>query len=275
VAHRTDLHGGGDPSARVADARDRSGLDIPGLDIPGLDQPGLDIPVLDNAVWASLAGPHARFAERAGGAARYPADVYGCAALADPEDPAAWADLHTLVGAGAVVRIKPVHDVPDGWEVIGGGQGVQLVDTALRTEPAPEAVRLGPDDIPEILDLVARTGPGPFLKRTVELGTYLGIRDRGRLIAMAGERIHPPGWTEISAVCTVPEYRGRGLATRLVRAVAAGIRERGDTPFLHAAADNIPAIRLYESIGFTLRRRTPILAVRSPGTPREKVVRTS
>ncbi|GHD06168.1 hypothetical protein GCM10010313_23950 [Streptomyces violarus] len=224
--------------------------------------------VLDNAVWAALAGPHARCAERLGRAARYPADVYDFAALADPADPAAWADLRTLVGPGTVVRLKPVEEVPSGWTVVGGGLGVQLVDTALRAQPAPEAVRLGPDDVPEILDLVARTKPGPFLKRTVELGTYLGIRHQGRLIAMAGERIRPPGWTEISAVCTAPEHRGHGLGTRLVRAVAAGIRARDDVPFLHAAAGNVRAIRLYESIGFTLRRRSPILLVRSPGTSR-------
>ncbi|WP_060882603.1 GNAT family N-acetyltransferase [Streptomyces caniscabiei] len=250
MAHQTDLHGGGAPLAG-------------------------DTSVLDNAVWTSLDGPHASFAERVGAAARYPADVYAFAALADPEDPAAWADLHTLVGPGVVVRVKPVGAVPDGWEVLGGGQGVQLVDTALRAEPAPEAVRLGLDDVPEILDLVARTGPGPFLKRTVDMGTYLGVRDGGRLVAMAGERLHPPGWTEISAVCTDPEYRGRGLATRLVRAVAAGIRARGDTPFLHASADNLPAIRLYESIGFTLRRSSTIRTVRSPGTPPARTVRTS
>ncbi|MFF1719133.1 GNAT family N-acetyltransferase [Streptomyces sviceus] len=225
--------------------------------------------VLDNAVWAALDGPHAHLAERVGRAARYPDDVYAFAALADPRDPAAWADLLTLVGPGTTVRIKPVETVPEEWEVIGGGVGVQLVDTALRAEPAPEAVRLGPDDVPEILDLVARTRPGPFLERTIELGTYLGIRDEGRLIALAGERVRPPGWTEISAVCTDPAHRGRGLATRLVRAVAAGIRERGDIPFLHAAADNTNAIRLYESIGFTLRRRSPVLLVRSPGTFRE------
>ncbi|UUU28313.1 GNAT family N-acetyltransferase [Streptomyces sp. DSM 40750] len=241
--------------------------------MPALDDiPVLDIPVLDNAVWTALDGPHAHFAERFGKAARYPADVYAFAALAEPGDPAAWADLHTLVGPGAVVRVKPVDEIPAGWEVVGGGQGVQLVDTGLRAEPAPEAVRLGLDDVPEILDLVARTQPGPFLKRTIEMGTYLGIRDGGVLVAMAGERIHPPGWTEISAVCTAPEYRGRGLATRLIRAVAASIRERGDRPFLHAAADNTRAIRLYESIGFTLRRRSTILAVRSPGTPGEATV---
>ncbi|MCX5373979.1 GNAT family N-acetyltransferase [Streptomyces sp. NBC_00103] len=222
---------------------------------------------LDNAVWAALDGPHAHLADRVGRAARYPADVYDFAALADPGDPAAWADLHTLVGPGTSVRVKPVHRVPDGWEVIGGGEGVQLVATeAFRTEPAPEAVHLGPDDVPEILDLVARTRPGPFLRRTVALGTYLGIRHRGRLIAMAGERLRLAGWTEISAVCTDPDHRGNGLATRLIRAVADGIRERGDTPFLHAAAGNAPAIRLYESLGFVLRRRSTIVSVRTPGT---------
>lgn len=81
---------------------------------------------------------------------------------------------------------------------------------------------LGPDDVPEILGLVDRAQPGPFRKRTIELGTYLGIRRDGELIAMAGERMRPPGWTEISAVCTDPAYRGQGLATRLIRAVAAG-----------------------------------------------------
>ncbi|MDX2538393.1 GNAT family N-acetyltransferase [Streptomyces scabiei] len=292
MTYPTHLHGGGAPPAPTAVSVLAPGVDpvlaataVPG---PALDNPALDNPVLDNAVWVSLDGPHGRFTERNGRAARYPADVYDFAALAAPADPAAWADLHTLVGAGTVVRIKPVQEVPDRWEVVGGGQGVQLVDTGLRAEPAPEAVRLGPADVPEILDLVARTAPGPFLKRTVELGTCLGIRDRGRLIAMAGERsemgvppaggwgrIHPPGWTEISAVCTDPHHRGRGLATRLVRAVAAGIRDRGETPFLHAAADNVTAIRLYESIGFTLRRRSTTVAVRSPGAPRDRAVRTS
>ncbi|MFJ1807515.1 MULTISPECIES: GNAT family N-acetyltransferase [unclassified Streptomyces] len=225
---------------------------------------------LDNAVWAALSGPHAHLAERVGRAARYPADVYAFAALADPGDPAAWADLHTLVGPGTTVRIKPVDRVPDGWEITGGGEGVQLVATeGFRTEPAPEAVRLGPDDVPEILDLVARTRPGPFLRRTIALGAYLGIRHHGRLTAMAGERLRVPGWTEISAVCTDPAHRGRGLATRLIRAVGDGIRERGDTPFLHAAADNAPAIRLYQSLGFALRRRSTVVSVRTPGTSDE------
>ncbi|MFG2633292.1 GNAT family N-acetyltransferase [Streptomyces sp. NPDC048362] len=225
-----------------------------------------DTRALDNAVWAALAGPHAHLAERHGRAARYRPDTYDCAALADPADPAAWSDLHTLVGPGSTVRIKSVEQVPDGWEIVGTGAGVQLVDTGLRAEADPQAVRLGLADVPEILDLVGRTRPGPFLRRTAEMGTYLGIRHGGRLVALAGERLRLPGWTEISAVCTDPGHRGRGLATRLVRAVAAGIRDRGETPFLHAAADNTRAVRLYESIGFAPRRRSPIVQVRTPGT---------
>ncbi|WP_405495463.1 GNAT family N-acetyltransferase [Streptomyces sp. NBC_00096] len=225
--------------------------------------------VLDNPAWASLSGAHAAFAERAGGpaapyAARYAADVAPFSAIADPDDPRSWEALGSLTGAGGVVSLAGVLTPPDGWETAGSIEGVQLVDTSLRAEPAPGAVRLGPADVPEILDLIALTRPGPFLPRTIELGTYLGIRHRGRLVAMAGERLRPPGWTEISAVCTHPDHRGRGLATLLVRAVAAGIRERGEVPFLHTAASNTGAVRLYESIGFTVRRRPSFMALRVP-----------
>lgn len=224
--------------------------------------------LLDNPAWAALTGPHSRFAERTGRAARYPADVAPFHAVADPDDPRAWADLAALVGPGGTASVRGVSTPPPGWEIVRTGYGVQLVDTALRAEADPGLVPLGPADVPEILDLVARTEPGPYLPRTIELGTYLGVRDRddGRLIALAGERLHPPGWTEISAVCTDPDHRGRGLATRLVRAVAAGIKARGERPFLHAAAGNTDAVRLYESIGFTLRRRTVFSQLRSLAT---------
>ncbi|GAA1934345.1 GNAT family N-acetyltransferase [Kitasatospora viridis] len=223
---------------------------------------------LDNPAWAALTGPHLRFAERVGLAARYRADVSPITALADPADPRAWADLAALVGPGNLTSVGGEITPPSAdWRIEESGRLVQLVDTALRAEPDPEAVRLGAADVPEMLDLVARTRPGPFLPRTVELGGYLGIRQDGRLIAMAGERVRPPGWTEISAVCTDPEHRGRGLATRLVRAVAAGIRERGDTPFLHTAGTNTGAIRLYESIGFTLRQTSSFHLLRTPGAP--------
>jgi ribosomal protein S18 acetylase RimI-like enzyme len=222
-----------------------------------------DESVLDAPVWQSLTGVHGRFAERLGRAARYHRDVAPFHALADPADPAAWHDLTRLAGPGAEIAVAgPIPHEHPGWELTAEIPGVQLIDVTRRAEPDPEAVILSAADVPEILDLIARTQPGPFRPRTVELGTYLGIRRGGALIAMAGERLRPPGWTEISAVCTDPAYRGQGLATRLVRAVAAGIRARGETPFLHTSATNTSAIRLYESIGFRLRRHTTFAGYR-------------
>ena len=196
---------------------------------------------------------------------RYPVDVSPWLALPDEPDADDWADLAALGGPGAEVPLAgSVGEVPEGWEITFPVDGVQLVDDGLAAAPDPEAVRLGPADVPEILDLVERTRPGPFLPRTIEMGTYLGIRRDGALVAMAGERLHPPGWTEISAVCTDPAARGEGLATRLILAVAHGIRERGETPFLHTGAGNTHAIRLYESLGFRLRRTTAFWAARAP-----------
>nr|WP_246619413.1 GNAT family N-acetyltransferase [Streptomyces corallincola] len=219
--------------------------------------------VLDRPALAALTGPHARFAERRGRVLRYPPDVTPWQALPEQPDADDWADAVVLAGPGAEVPLLGFHgEVPDGWDITFRVEGVQLVDDGLVTAPDPEAVPLGPADVPEILDLVARTQPGPFLPRTIELGTYLGIRRDGALIAMAGERLHPPGWTEISAVCTDPAHRGEGLASRLVLAVAHGIRERGETPFLHTGAGNTHAIRLYEALGFRLRRKTVFMGAR-------------
>lgn len=141
---------------------------------------------------------------------------------------------------------------------------MQLTGEAIEGAPDDEAVVLTPDDVPEMTALVERTKPGPFLPRTIELGTYLGIRRDGRLVAMAGERLHPPGWTEISAVCTDEAYRGQGFGRRLVLAVAHGIRERGEAPLMHAAAGNTGAIGLYQHLGFRLRDRGAPRFVRVP-----------
>ena len=222
--------------------------------------------VLDNPVWASLTGPHAHFATTVGQARRYPSDVAVFVGLSDHADCGVWEDLHQLAGPQAVVGLTGTGlQPPSDWPVVMSGEGVQLVSTdALESRPFDEAVVLGAEDVQEMLDLVALTQPGPFLPRTYLLGTYLGVRHEGRLVAMAGERLHPPGYTEISAVCTHPDFRGRGYGTRLVQAVAHGIRDRGEVPMMHASAANTNAIRLYESLGFVLRKRTTFMAVRVP-----------
>lgn len=232
--------------------------------LPGLDQ-------LDRSVWNALHGPHAALARRRGRVVAYPADVASFASL--PQDPAPpdWADAAALVGGGGGGVLLLTGDVPEppaGWSVLVDLPGVQMVATdALASVPDDEAEPLDlddPADVADALALVARTQPGPFFPRTMAMGTYLGVRRAGRLVAMAGERLHPPGAVEISAVCTDAAWRGQGLGTRLVHAVAHGVRERGEVPFLHASASNTGAIRLYEQLGFRLRRTTRFLALRPP-----------
>lgn len=225
--------------------------------------------VLDNPVWHALTGMHASLAEQVGSAARYQADIAVFAALDDTASPAAWNDLRDLVGAGGSAFLgRNGLEVPDGWRVdltIPCRQMVLPDDVADDGgSPREPLLVLGPDDVPEMLALVERTRPGPFARRTIELGSYLGVRADGALIAMAGERLHPPGYTEISAVCTDADHRGRGLASQLVRALARSIRGRGETPFLHLTTENERAHGVYDALGFETRALFDIVALRAP-----------
>ena len=124
------------------------------------------------------------------------------------------------------------------------------------TEPNPDpngAIRLGPEEASEMRALAHLTEPGPFEARTHELGSFYGIKVEGQLAAMAGERLKQPGYTEISGVCTHPDFRGQGYARALCALVTARIAERGDTPYLHSVAENRAARKLYESLGFRVR----------------------
>lgn len=227
---------------------------------------------LDNPVWHALTGPQAQFSEGSSLALRYQTDVAVFAALPDEVGPDAWNALADLVGpAGVAVLFRPgAVTIPADWEVVVRMNSLQMVATERIGEPDDGFEVLGAADVDEMLALVERTKPGPFARRTVELGTYLGVRgdpDRlvaDRLIAMSGERLHPAGYTELSAVCTDEEARKRGLATRLVRAVAAGIEARGETPILHVLAENHSAIRVYEALGFTTRAAFETLLIKAP-----------
>jgi ribosomal protein S18 acetylase RimI-like enzyme len=252
--------------ARVAHTETRVMHSVPVRKVSRVVRPALDMHVLDNPALAALSGPQAGFAVGRGRVLRYHPEVSPFLALPDDPGPADWAALAELLGPGGTGAVPgPAGPPPADWDVLLELPGVQMIDTGMTAYPDAEAVRLGAADVPEMLALVSRTEPGPFLPRTHELGTYLGIRRDGELVAMAGERMRPPGWTEISAVCTDEAYRGQGLGTRLVRAVAAGIRERGEVPFLHAAATNIAAIRLYRELGFVVHRELMFVAVQAPG----------
>jgi hypothetical protein len=162
--------------------------------------------VLDNPAHAALTGPHASLAERHGAALRYPVDVAPYAALPGLPDSGDWADLATLAGRAGQVRFAGAPAwAPDGWQLTRHVR-LQMIDASTNTVPCDEAVRLSAADVPDMLDLVASTEPGPFLPGTFELGTYLGIRRNGTLVAMAGERLHPPGSSPRSSRCVFRKW---------------------------------------------------------------------
>jgi ribosomal protein S18 acetylase RimI-like enzyme len=221
-----------------------------------------DEAVLDNPAYGALCGAHARLAQVRGRARRYPADVAPFLALPSPPSAQDWRDAASLVAPGTYVAGRYGAGVPaDGWRAVQAFDLVQMIEERVTGVDCAEATPLGAADVPEMLELVARTQPGPFLRRTIELGDYLGIRRDGVLVAMAGERFRPDGWTEISAVCTKPEHRGQGLASQLMGALIAGIRRRSERVFLHVMSTNTGAIRLYEDLGFRVRQTATLTVV--------------
>jgi len=128
--------------------------------------------------------------------------------------------------------------------------------------PATDFVELTEADAPEMLALAELTKPGPFLRGTQKLGGYVGIRREGRLVAMAGERMKPEGFTEVSGVCAHPDFRGQGFAGALSSLVATRILARGEIPFLHAFANNTSALALYRKLGFENRCEVHVKALK-------------
>lgn len=215
---------------------------------------------LDRPVWASLTGPHAALSEGGPLARRYARGVQLFAAARD-DSAAALTALADLVPAGERIFIAQATPmpVPPGLQELKRARCVQMVATRPLAIDAHGGGRpLGEDDAPEMLALAQLTEPGPFLPRTHTMGRFRGIRLDGMLAAMAGERFRPPGFVEVSGVCTHPLSRGRGLARELSQAVASVIQADGDTPFLHAWTSNAPAIALYRSLGFEVRRELEV-----------------
>ena len=223
---------------------------------------------LDNAVWWALGSRHHELARARGRARVYHGDVSVFAAV-DTFDPASWADLADVLGpsrTGALFRGEVPSDPPAGWVVLGRIRCLQMVveaDALLPAAPVPRR-RLTRDDVPAMLDLIARTEPGPFRPRTIEMGSYYGHFEGADLVSMAGERLGFDGYTEISAVCTDPHARGRGLGSALTHHVASEIHARGEQPFLHVAESNTGARRVYEKLGFVRRRFVEAVLVQAP-----------
>jgi predicted GNAT family acetyltransferase len=212
---------------------------------------------LDSPIWTALTTKQAHLGQGDALARRFHPEVAPFAALAS-DKPAAWDALGKLLQPHehvALLTLEPVA-APGALHARQMGTIHQMVSTRhdAGSRDTPNVIRLGPADAPEMLDLAQRTKPGPFGRRTHEMGHYIGVREAGRLIAMAGERLRVDGHVEISAVCVDDGWRGKGLAGQLIDILRTEIGQRGQTPFLHVLSHNVTAIRLYERLGFELRR---------------------
>jgi ribosomal protein S18 acetylase RimI-like enzyme len=223
---------------------------------------------LDFPIWTALTTRQASLAEGGALAKRFPPAIAPFAALKDTsaESFAALAALLSPTEHAVLFTPEPIVP-PDSFVVHLAKTGEQLLGTpAAVSGAAPDVVTLGVDDVPAMMELTALTKPGPFNARTHELGTFLGIKIDGRLVAMAGERMTPANYTELTAVCVHPDHRGRGYAQVLLAAVSRQIVARGEIPFLHVFSDNTSAIALYQRQGMIIRRQlhVTVLGTRSP-----------
>ena len=212
---------------------------------------------LDHPIWNALASTQSRLAEGGARARRYPPAIAPFAAMVDMSPPS-FAALRELMSTTdhAVLFTTESVTAPAEFKVLLAATGEQMIGAPV--EPSvqtAEIITLGADDAPAMMELTKLTRPGPFTPRTHELGKFLGIRIDGQLVAMAGERMKPANYTEMTAVCVHPDYRGRGYAQMLLGAVSRQIVARGEIPFLHVFSDNAGAIALYRRQGMEIRRR--------------------
>jgi ribosomal protein S18 acetylase RimI-like enzyme len=221
--------------------------------------------VLKNVFWNCLTGPHARFAAGTGAARRYAPGFSPIAGFADEECPDFGALRPYCKPGEALYCSGWSGPVPDGWRVDLESTMVLMVWNAAGPVADDSAragfLELNPNHASQAVELADLTRPGPFGLRTIELGDYFGCFEAGRLVAMAGERMHAGAFREISGICTHPDQQGRGLARRLTLHLVGRQLRRNETPFLHVMKNNVNARGLYERMGFTDYRETMVRVV--------------
>ncbi len=227
-----------------------------------------DLTLLNNAIWYALTTEQSHLAEGNHLARRFPRDIspFGAIKTQSPSDYEALANL--LSGDTIALCMDSKPDLPPGWTTRISLDVYQMTfEGPPPAKPSQVIRKLTHADVPEMLALTKLTEPGPFLSRTIDLGAYYGIHDSGSLVALAGERLRLTGFTEVSAVCTHPAFRGRGYGNTLMSKVISGILDRGETPFLHVKTDN-PAIALYRKLGFQVRAQLPLTVIQQTGLVR-------
>lgn len=217
--------------------------------------------ILDRPVWEALASNLGPIAKCTGTARSLPTDISPLAACAGGsvqsirdfcemiqkrDAPVLTLEKNPMIRGGALSPVAEFAGVQMIARNVSGPKGTHLIQS------------LGESDVEEMLALTKLTQPGPFEKRTHVLGDYIGIKRDGRLVAMAGQRLRLPDFTEISAVCVAPEYRWLGMGAELIRYMCEHIRASGCVPFLHTFQSNTNAIELYRHLGFELRANMQI-----------------
>ncbi|MGV7213606.1 GNAT family N-acetyltransferase [Bradyrhizobium sp. UFLA05-112] len=226
-----------------------------------------DLALLDRPIWNALTTRQWHLAQGGARALRFPSAIGPFADVVDLS-PASYAELAELMSPSEFVVLF-THDAvvaPAGFKTLLAETGEQMIGTPVESPlHDAEIVTLGVDDVPAMVALTALTRPGPFSKRTHELGTFLGIRVGGDLVAMAGERMKPGNFTEMTAICVHPDHRGRGYAQTLLGAIARHIVARGEIPFLHVFSNNASAIALYQRHGMRIHRRLHVTVLQKEG----------
>ncbi|GAA4045344.1 GNAT family N-acetyltransferase [Hymenobacter glaciei] len=217
--------------------------------------------LLDNPAWNALISGNRHLAHGTEQVKLFAADVSPFVGFETPGRPAFEA-LHALVPAERRLGVMSpgALEIPPQWQVLQHLQVYQMVQEQPDGGPLRELVLvpLGPEHVPAMLALTKRMNPGPFFSNTIAFGHYQGIFDGDELVAMAGQRLHAEPFAEISAVCTHPDYFGRGYASHLMRYQAQRIWAGGGIPFLHVRTDNATAVKVYQAQGFTILREMSI-----------------
>lgn len=226
--------------------------------------------VLDNPAWNAMISFNRDLAVGDDMVRYFPEALSPFAGLRDPGKESL-IQLFEMLPAGRITAIVTARalDIPSCWNILYEASLLQMTAENLKSPAnSPHQITaLEKEHVTRMISLTKLTNPGPFAERTIEFGNYTGIFNSGELVAMAGQRLHPINYIEISAVCTHPDHGGKGYAKALVARQAEQILSGGSIPFLHTRLDNTTAIKLYEQLGFTVRSEVMFYVIQKPGEP--------
>jgi ribosomal protein S18 acetylase RimI-like enzyme len=212
--------------------------------------------LLDNPIWQALISGNNHMAEGIENVKYFPGDIAPFAGLRDLNQNSFKLLFDLISEERELVLITAANlEIPPFWDINRQMNLLQMVYNHPKKQIniKENMVPLQKSHVPQMLDLTKLTNPGPFSQRTIEFGNYKGIFSGRNLVAMAGQRLHPDPYVEVSAVCTHPDHTGKGYGTALIQKQVHDILNAGNIPFLHVRESNEHAIKLYESMGFEIR----------------------